>query len=117
MMTWTKPIDLESLLRRSAVILIVFVSFQVFYSPQWILWLMPMLVPLAGGQRPLAFLIVGLDLVTYLTFPLVFDSGGSPYYGEMIQVLVYSRAVLLAGLLGALLIGSNPKSTLPIRAG
>jgi hypothetical protein len=103
LLAWTKPANLDGLLRRSAVVLVVFVSFQVFYSPQWILWLMPLLVPLAGRQRDLISLVIGLDLVTYLTFPLVYDSGDSPYQAELLTVLVYGRAFFLAVLAGVLL--------------
>jgi hypothetical protein len=102
-LTWSKPANLDSLLRRMALVLVVFVSFQVFYSPQWILWLMPLLVPLAGRQRSMVFVVTGLDLVTYLTFPLVFDLGNSPYQEEMFTILIYVRAFLLAALVGILL--------------
>lgn len=72
-----KPIShLQSLLARSAVLLITFVAVQVFYSPQWILWLLPFLVPLARRNVRILSLSVLLDLVTCLTFPVAFDRVG-----------------------------------------
>jgi hypothetical protein len=67
---WRRPPDLAGVLRRCAVVLIVFTSLSVFYSPQWILWLVPLLVPLAARQRGLGWLIVALDVATFFTFPV-----------------------------------------------
>src|SRR5262249_10298482 len=73
-LTWLAPGDLTGLLRRAVLVLLVFVTVQVFYSPQWLLWLLPFLLPLARrGPPAIALLIVALDLVTYMTFPLLYD--------------------------------------------
>ncbi len=64
--------DLASLLRRCALVLFVFVSLAVFYSPQWIVWFAPLLIPLVGRSPRLAWGIVALDVITYLTFPVWF---------------------------------------------
>jgi hypothetical protein len=66
-----RPIpDLAGVLRRGAIVLIVFITLSVFYSPQWVLWLTPLLLPLAGRQRSLVALIAGLDLVTWGQWPI-----------------------------------------------
>src|SRR5262249_2979655 len=65
----TRPPDLAALLGRAAIIVIVFISVPIFYSPQWILWLSPLLLPLAARHRAVWLLVVALDLVTYFTFP------------------------------------------------
>lgn len=70
------PSSLIGLLRRGAMVLIVFLSLQLFYSPQWIIWLIPLLVPLVGVQRFVGPLLIGLDAITYLTFPVVYDRIG-----------------------------------------
>jgi hypothetical protein len=79
-----RPTDLASLLRRGALILIVFVTLPVFYSPQWILWLVPLLAPLTRRYWPVLVLAVALDLITYLTFPVIMEihSGDIPYLGS-----------------------------------
>ena len=96
-LSWSRPADLGSVLRRSAVVLVVFVSVQVFYSPQWILWLCPFLIPLARLDRWVLGLTVALDLVTFVTFPIVFDAGMSA------DALVYVRVLILAALVVVLL--------------
>jgi hypothetical protein len=66
-----RPIpDLAGVLRRGVVVLITFISLSVFYSPQWILWLVPLLMPLAGRQRRLLLLAAALDLLTWGQWPL-----------------------------------------------
>lgn len=64
--------DLSSLLRRCALVLLVFTSLAVFYSPQWIIWFAPLLLPLVGRDRRIGWGVATLDLLTYLTFPLWF---------------------------------------------
>jgi hypothetical protein len=64
--------DLASLLRRGALVLLVFTSLAVFYSPQWIIWFAPLLLPLVGRDRRIGWGVASLDLLTYLTFPLWF---------------------------------------------
>lgn len=90
-----KPGDMGSLLRRCTILLVVFASLQQFFSPQWLLWFVPLLVPLARRSWFLIVLLVVLDLVIYLSFPLVFD------HGEVWQkeTLIYARGVLMGLLL------------------
>lgn len=64
--------SIASILRRSAVALVIFVSLAVFYSPQWVLWFAPLLLPLVGRSRRLGWTVATLDVVTYLTFPVWF---------------------------------------------
>jgi hypothetical protein len=64
--------SLASLLRRGCLVLLVFVTLAVFYSPQWILWFVPLMLPLLRHNRRLTFGWAGLDIVTYLTFPVWF---------------------------------------------
>jgi len=75
---WRRPRDLAGMLRCGAIVLLVFVALQVFYSPQWIVWLTPLLIPLAGRRRSIFWSVVALDLTTFLTFPLAFDMADIP---------------------------------------
>ena len=70
LMLWRPISDLPDLLRRGAVVVIAFISLSVFYSPQWVLWLTPLLLPLAGRDRRLLMLLVALDLLTWLQWPV-----------------------------------------------
>ena len=100
---WNRPANLTSLLRRVTVFLAVFVSLLVFYSPQWIVWFTPLLVPLAGKDRPILYLTVALDLVMYLTFPLAYDLRSDLHRREWLTVLAYARASVLACVVSWLL--------------
>ncbi len=94
---------LGSVLRRCAVVLIVFANLQVFYSPQWVLWFVPLLVPEARRSRPLLGLLVMNDVMTYASFPLAFDVMASSVTwswerGMMIGWRAATLALLLAYL-------------------
>jgi hypothetical protein len=91
LLAWRRPADLASLLRRGAITVIVFIALPVFYSPQWIVWLLPLLVPLARPWRLLFWLLVALDAVTYITFPL-----GS--LGQPVDNAIYTRYAILTAL-------------------
>jgi hypothetical protein len=98
LVAWRKPGDFESLLRRSAIVLIVFVSLQVFFSPQWILWLAPLLVPVAGKDRVTFWVAIALDLVMYLTFPMIWDFDYA-HKNFLLGALTYARAGILLVLI------------------
>ena len=55
------------MLRRCALVLVVFAVLAVFWSPQWILWFLPLTVPLAT-RYPVKAAVVTLDAVNYLSF-------------------------------------------------
>jgi hypothetical protein len=93
---WRRPPDLAAVLRRGAVVLIVFIGLSVFFSPQWVVWLAPLLLPLARRDWLLAGLVVALDLVTYFTWPV-----WAPWPDA--AVAVYARFAVLAGIVAWLL--------------
>jgi hypothetical protein len=95
----TRPPDLASVLRRGAVVVIVFANLSVFYSPQWMLWFTPMLVPLAGRHRSVLILTIALDIVTYLTFPVAMLHWGWEEFGGALGVTCFC---VLTALLVAL---------------
>lgn len=61
----------EKVLRWSAISVLCFMLFAKFYSPQWILWISPLLILLCRTKMEIAGIIV-FDLVTYLYFPLIY---------------------------------------------
>lgn len=91
---WRRPVTMPGLLRASVVVLIVFLSLQVFYSPQWILWLSPLLIPLAERDRRIFWLYVALDLVIYWSFPM---------YDWQSPVTIWPRFGVMMALLAVLL--------------
>jgi len=115
LLVWRRPDDLADLLRRGAVVLIVFVALQVFYSPQWILWFSPLLIPLARTRPAVLWLTVALDLLTFTSFPLIYDlpslSGEAGMRDVLRVALVWGRVVLLGLLAWSLL--RRPLATVP----
>ncbi|HEY3789264.1 MAG TPA: glycosyltransferase family 87 protein, partial [Urbifossiella sp.] len=67
-----RPADLLGVLRRCAIILTVFLALAVFWSPQWVVWYLPLLVPLAARHCWLPWVAAALDLLNYLQFPVIF---------------------------------------------
>jgi hypothetical protein len=62
--------SLAGVLRRGAVVLLVFATFASFYSPQWVIWLAPLLFPLVRQDRRIGWAYAALDVATYLFFPV-----------------------------------------------
>lgn len=73
--------DVFSLLRRCTIAVVLFISFQQFFSPQWWQWIAVLLVPLVRQHRGLLVFVIVHDLLTYLHFPVLFDSLYSPEVG------------------------------------
>ena len=94
--------ELDQLLRRGAIILVTFTSLQVFWSPQWLLWLHPMLLPLVAGQATLGWLLAALDVTMFVSFPLVYDAAALPNRDQWIHALVWIRAACSALMVAAL---------------
>jgi hypothetical protein len=97
-----RPIpDLSGVLRRGAVVLIVFINLSVFFSPQWILWLTPLLLPLAGRERRLIPIIAALDLLTWSQWPVAWNVAQAldwePYTRDvLLTLLAWARLAVLA---------------------
>jgi hypothetical protein len=110
LLSWNRPEDLAGLLRRAAVVLLVFVSLQVFYSPQWLLWFAPLLIPLVRSHKLLIPLIIGLDVVTYITFPVAYDWSNPEVRLVLMGVLIYLRVLFLVSLALVLLRQPGPEA-------
>ena len=97
-----RPPDLSSVLRRCSIILLVFISLAVFWSPQWVVWFLPMLVPLAARHRWIVPLAVLLDLLNYFQFPVLFWILWNHFEANSLkpltEVLIFVRAGLWLGL-------------------
>jgi|GEM_PF-520338 len=95
----------------SALSILVFMLFAKFYSPQWVLWIMPFLL-LASADKGILALAVALDLVSYLYFPVAFDLTGPVRRIAMPVVIGFKTGILLA--LGWLL---ARRAVLPAKGG
>ena len=59
----------------SVVSILVFIIFSRIYSPQWWLWALPFLILSIDKLTDLC-LIVGYDILNYITFPVIYDLTG-----------------------------------------
>ena len=96
-MCLTRPSNISSILRRSIVILLVFNALAVFWSPQWMIWFLPLLVPLSRQNRWALGAMVLLDLVNYFSFPCVFFLCFS-YCHPIITTLLILMTIGIRGL-------------------
>jgi len=114
-----RPSHVFSLLRRCTIALLMFISFQKFYSPQWWLWIAVLLIPMVRQHRWLFAFVIVHDLFTYLHFPILFDSlysvemgswdnwaatkfgAGVTVSGLLCDTHVWLRAMFWAGLMAA----------------
>ena len=71
----------------------VFMLFAKFYSPQWILWILPFLILRAKNTKDV-LLIVIFDLVTYIYFPIIYDG-----YSSFLQPIIIIKTALLLYLI------------------
>jgi len=94
----TRPADLAGVLRRCAILLTVFVALAVFWSPQWIVWYLPIVVPLAARHRWLAACAALLDLINYFEFPILFWILWAYFEGKTLKEFTSSLIFVRAGL-------------------
>jgi len=87
----------RAILRWMTAITIAFVVFSRFQSPQWVVWITPLAAVAASGPLELA-LVVALDVLAYVYFPLGYDIAGakSPALATIIGILTGLRLVLAA---------------------
>lgn len=94
----------EKVLQWEILVLVFFILFSRIYSPQWILWLMPVMILSIRTRFDLAWIVV-YNVVVYLAFPVAVDLRG-------IHSLEYKLAgaanmILLAVILGIALYRAN----------
>ncbi|MFH0852791.1 MAG: hypothetical protein V1853_00050 [bacterium] len=88
--------DFDSLIGWSAVLIMIFIFFAKFYSPQWLIWYVPLLLLLPLSHR-LIWAIVLNDILNYAYFPILFDSAGSASIITLSLVVI--RTIVFAYLI------------------
>jgi hypothetical protein len=112
--TVRRPPTVEVLLERCAMVVMLFISFQTFFSPQWSHWISVLLIPLVRKHRWLVGWLVIHDLWTYAYFPLLFDINMTGETTEndvrwIMDTHTWMRAFLYIGLVGGLLLAKREK--------
>jgi uncharacterized membrane protein len=77
----------------SILIITSFMLFSRIWSPQWMLWLLPLLILTARTPRHI-HLIICYGVLNYLAFPLVYDLAGQANW--LLRVVVLASYLLLA---------------------
>ncbi|MBI5037521.1 MAG: DUF2029 domain-containing protein [Candidatus Kerfeldbacteria bacterium] len=72
---------------------VLFTLFSRFYSPQWIVWFVPLLLLVA--DKRLAGLIIGYDILNYVSFPLIWQVWGPFSTGYLCISLVIIVCLVL----------------------
>ncbi len=65
----------EDVVRWTTVVTAAFIIFSRIYSPQWLIWVIPLFILTAESALDTAILLL-YNLVTYVNFPLVVDTQG-----------------------------------------
>jgi len=82
--------SIKKVISWSCFSILVFMLFAKFYSPQWILWILPFLILRARNIKDV-FMIVLFDIVTYFYFPVIYDG----YQPLLIPIIIVKTIILL----------------------
>jgi len=77
----------EDVVRWTVIVTAAFIIFSRIYSPQWLLWVIPLYILVAENAVDTA-IIVAYNLVTYVNFPLVVET-----------LSMFSTAYMIGGIL------------------
>ncbi|MFH1207664.1 MAG: hypothetical protein V1668_03600 [Patescibacteria group bacterium] len=86
----------ENVINWSIIVILIYILFSPYYSPQWLLWLVPLLM-VWQPTRLAALFVIAYGLSGYLEYPVAINIFGfdSIHY----NMLVLLRTVLLVGML------------------
>ena len=86
--------DKLSVLAWSSSAILCFMLFAKYYSPQWLLWIVPFLILLARNRRDVVMIVL-FDLLTYLKFPVAFDLADHSKFGYFDVLILLNILFLL----------------------
>ena len=88
--------SLQKVVKWSSLSILVFMLFAKFYSPQWILWVLPFLILRARNKKDIVLIIL-FDLVTYLYFPVIYDG-----YPNLLYSIVVVKTIIILYLIATI---------------
>jgi hypothetical protein len=107
-----RAIDVETVLQRCVLVVMLFISLQTFFSPQWGQWIALLLISLVRRHPWLIGWLAIHDVWTYFYFPFLFDLGmtNEATWDDLRWVSdlhTWMRALLYVGLVGGLLLSKR----------
>lgn len=108
----------EDLVRWSSFVILLYILFSPYYSPQWFVWLLPLFILVFRGDLKMVGLIVFYDLLNYLQFPVVYNYLG--FVSVPFNIVVLVRTMLLVVfllLVAGKILGKYKKTGQPMTAG
>lgn len=91
---WIK--DREDVINWSLLGLLIYIHFSVYYSPQWILWVLPLFVFFIRTKREV-LILVAYDIMNYVQCPLTWNAAGPQSVPFSMMVII--RSILLVVLI------------------
>jgi uncharacterized membrane protein len=102
-----RPLNGERLVRYAAACVCAFIAFAKVLSPQYLIWLVPLVALIRGWRGLRAMAILGAALIlTQILYPERFYTY---VYHHQLAWLVLLRNLLLVALVGALALGRRPR--------
>lgn len=86
----------EDVINWSLLVILLYVQFSVYYSPQWFIWLLPLLVLMVRTKKEV-ILVILYDFINYLWFPVVANYAG--FYSLPFEIIVLVRTILFIVLI------------------
>ncbi|MFA6099126.1 MAG: hypothetical protein WCV50_06350 [Patescibacteria group bacterium] len=80
----------------SLLFILIYIQFSPYYSPQWILWILPLFILSAVGWKGVGAFIF-YDLLNYLQFPVVWDYIG--HSSTIFAMIVIVRSIVFVILI------------------
>ncbi|MBU0598266.1 hypothetical protein KKF61_04735, partial [Patescibacteria group bacterium] len=82
----------QDVIRWMLLAAMIYILFSPYYSPQWIIWILPLMVLALGGGKKMVLLVVIYDILNYLQFPVIYNFAGP--YSLSLDILVLARTIL-----------------------
>jgi len=109
-----RPRRFEDFVRAALLSVLGFITFSTFYSPQYVLWLIPFV--LFSSDRVLLFLCGLLAWGSYLYFPVSYYSGYHSFFALSVLAVTSIRFLMIARLIKLLLSKENYQKALDEKA-
>jgi hypothetical protein len=88
--------DRMDVINWSLLVLLLYIQFSTYYSPQWIIWLLPFFIFFFRARREL-YVFIAYDIINYVQYPLAGNTIGPQ--SDAFNMIVLVRSILLVTLI------------------